>query len=731
MRFFISIANQSRGLPGGLYMPHYLLFFFLLSSYIRLPEVYTVLSQPCETLNGVGPTLAAKLAKCGIHTVQDLIFHLPYRYQDRTRVTPIQDLRANDWCVVAGRVCKTEVKYGKRMMLYCYIEDKTGLLILRFFHFNKQQVKLLNESSKIRAFGEVHAFANQLEMIHPEYQLLDMESEFHLDETLTPIYPATQGLTQTRIRQLIKNVLTLYQEELSGLEWMNNEQLQTHYFQPMPIAIAQLHNPPPDIPIQSLEEGSHPALKRLVFDELLAQRLSMQFARVQRATLSAPILQVNSDLLEQFLAGLPFVLTPAQHRVYQEINTDLSQHKPMLRLVQGDVGSGKTVIAALAALQTVANGYQVALMAPTDLLSEQHAQTLQPWFSALGISIHRLSGKMKARERKETLAALANHQCQIIIGTHALFQDSVQFSRLGLVIIDEQHRFGVEQRLLLQQKGLRDEKGPHQLLMTATPIPRTLAMTQYAHLDLSIIDELPPGRTPVMTAVLNQEKRQPIITRLEAAIASGRQAYWVCTLIDESEKLQCMAATATANNLQAQLPHTRVGLVHGRMKMPQKEETMAAFKRGDIDLLVATTVIEVGVDVANASLMIIENSERLGLSQLHQLRGRVGRGSTQSHCLLLYQSPLSAFSAERLRVMRLTSDGFIIAEKDLQLRGAGEVLGTRQTGYRQYKIANLQRDSALLPYLGDMANKLIQDMPIVARSIATRWLGDFEQFLQG
>ncbi len=690
-----------------------------------------MLIQSCETLTGVGPALAAHLTKCGIHTIQDLLFHLPYRYQDRTRITPIQDLRANDWCVVAGNVCKTEIKYGKRMMLYCYVEDKTGILKLRFFHFNKQQVKLLNESPRIRAFGEVREFANQLEMIHPEYQLVDANAEFVVEETLTPIYPTTQGLSQTRLRLLIKNALATYQEELHRLEWMTDEQLEHHRFQPITTAIEHLHNPPPTISLQALEEGAHPALKRLVFDELLAQRLSMQFARQERATLSAPTLPAALELTEQFLTRLPFALTNAQQRVCEEIKHDLNQANPMLRLVQGDVGCGKTIVAAMAALQAIANGYQVALMAPTDILSEQHAQAFYSWFTPLGISVRRLSGKMKARERKDTISALAENQCQMIIGTHALFQESVQFSQLGLIIIDEQHRFGVEQRLLLQQKGLHQEKCPHQLLMTATPIPRTLAMAHFAHLDLSIIDELPPGRTAVTTAVLNQDKRQPVIGRLKEAIASGRQAYWVCTLIDDSEKLQCMAAIATAQNLQEQLPNVRVGLVHGRMKIAEKENTMAAFKQGDIDLLVATTVIEVGVDVANASLMIIENAERLGLSQLHQLRGRVGRGVAKSHCLLLYQPPLSTLSAERLRVMRATEDGFVIAEKDLQLRGAGEVLGTRQTGYRHYKVANLQRDHALLAHTAETANKLLTDDPLTARIIAKRWLGEFEQFLQG
>ncbi len=690
-----------------------------------------MLTQSCETLSGIGPTLAAKLAQCGIHTLQDLLFHLPFRYQDRTRLTPIQDLRPNDWCVVAGRVCKTEIRQGKRPMLYCYIEDKTGILTLRFFNFNKQQVKNLNESKLIRAFGEVREFASKLEMIHPEYQLLDEQEECPVEETLTPIYSTTHGLSQTRLRQLIKRAIRHCHDELVNLEWMHEDHLRQHRFHSIQHAIVQLHNPPPDIPLQALEDGHHPALKRLAFDELLAQRLSMQFARQQRATLTAPVMPATNNLLEKFLNVLPFALTGAQQRVFDEIRQDLAQDRPMLRLVQGDVGSGKTVIAALAAIQAIASGYQAAIMAPTDILSDQHARTLSTWLIPLGIHVERLSGKMNAKARRETLETLASHKCQLLVGTHALFQEEVTFARLGLVIIDEQHRFGVEQRLLLQQKGQQDQHIPHQLLMTATPIPRTLAMTQFAHLDVSSIDELPPGRTPVTTAVLNQVKRESIIDRLQAAVTSGRQAYWVCTLIDESEKLQCMAATASAENLQAQLPGIRIGLVHGRMKAADKDAVMAAFKCGEIQILVATTVIEVGVDVANASLMIIENAERLGLSQLHQLRGRVGRGSAQSHCLLLYQSPLSRQGNERLRVMRETCDGFIIAEKDLQLRGAGEILGTRQTGYREFIIANLPRDQALLPFLSATATRLLKDEPETARSIAKRWLGEFEQFLQG
>ena len=690
-----------------------------------------MLSNSCETLAGVGPTLAAKLVKCGILTVQDLLFHLPYRYQDRTRVTPIQDLRSNDWCVIAGRVCKTEIKFGKKMMLNCFVEDKTGIVKLRFFHFNKQQVNAMNNCNMIHAFGEVREFNSNLEMIHPEYQLLDQETECKVDETLTPIYPSTQGLTQTRLRQLVKIALTRCETELHQLEWMSAKQLQDNKFYNLGDAIKLLHNPPPDTSLQTLEMGEHPALKRLVFDELLAQRLSMQFARQSRNEHHAPPIPAENEFQNRFLDSLPFSLTSAQQRVAMEISQDLIQTKPMLRLVQGDVGAGKTVIAALAALQTIAQGYQVAFMAPTDLLSEQHAYNLINWLEPLGIKVLRLSGKMKIGQRRAALAALSDNSCQLIVGTHALFQDEVEFARLGLVIIDEQHRFGVEQRLQLQQKGAQDQLIPHQLLMTATPIPRTLSMTHFAHLDISVIDELPPGRTPITTAILSQDKRESIIDRLQAAISNGRQAYWVCTLIEESEKLQCMAATNTAQNLQEQLTSARVGLIHGRMKALEKEATMAAFKSGEIDLLVATTVIEVGVDVPNASLMIIENSERLGLSQLHQLRGRVGRGITQSHCLLLYQSPLSYQGAERLKVMRSTNDGFIISEKDLELRGSGELLGTRQTGYRQFKLANLQRDKALLEVLPPFAKQLVQQSPEIARTITQRWLGNFEQFLQG
>lgn len=690
-----------------------------------------MLKQSCETLSGVGPTLAEKLRQCKIHTLQDLLFHLPYRYQDRTRVTAIHDVRMQDWCVVLGRIVKAEVSVGQRKSLTCYLEDKTGLLKLRFFHFNKQQVLAFQASPLIRVFGEIRVFQNTPEMIHPEYRLMDDESPCLVEETLTPIYSTTQGLTQTRLRHLVKQTLELAEPVLKALEWMSEEDLNTYRFQSIGEALKHLHYPPPDISLSTIDNGTHPGLKRLAFDELLAKRLSLHFAREQRSIQSAPSFEENHEATHSFLNSLPFKLTAAQVRVAQEISLDLMQTKPMLRLVQGDVGAGKTVIAALAALQAIKAGYQVAFMAPTDLLSEQHTLNLTAWLSPLGITIHRLSGKMTASARRTTLRALEEHSCHLLIGTHALFQEAVTFARLGLVIIDEQHRFGVEQRLLLQQKGEASHGTPHQLLMTATPIPRTLAMTEYAHLDLSVIDELPKGRTPIVTVVLNQAKRHQIIERLNHALTEGRQAYWVCTLIDESEKLQCMAATESAAALEAQLPNARIGLVHGRMKNTEKEAIMAAFKQGTLDVLVATTVIEVGVDVPNASLMIIDNAERLGLSQLHQLRGRVGRGSIQSHCVLLYQPPLSHHATERLKLLRETTDGFLIAEKDLELRGAGDVLGTRQTGYRTFKIANFPRDQDLLPLLSPVAKHLMQTNATLAHTLAKRWLGDFELFLQG
>ncbi len=687
------------------------------------------LNEPCLTLPGVGKVLAEKLHKCGLNTIQDLLFHLPFRYQDKTRITPIEFLVPNQWSVVVGKICKIKLNRSRNTSLDCYIEDKTGIISLRFFHFNKHQMQNLSFGKQIKAFGEVKEFAGNLQIVHPEYQILDENAPCTVDETLTPIYPATQGLSQTLLRKLIKIILTKHQNELETLEWMDKSTLAKHNFQPIASALNNLHNPPPDIILNELENGQHQGLRRLAFDELLAQKISMQFARQKRASLRAVQLSPDLNLTTKLLNSLPFKLTNAQMRVYQEIQQDLQKDTPMQRLVQGDVGSGKTIVCALAALQAIANNYQVAIMAPTDILSEQHAITISNWLKPLNIHVLRLSGKMKVKERREALQALKEHKCQVIIGTHALFQAEVEFAKLGLIIIDEQHRFGVEQRALLNQKGQKNGLHPHQLLMTATPIPRTLAMADFSHLDLSAIDEMPPGRVKVTTAVLPQNKEQEIITRLESAITNGRQAYWVCTLIDESEKLQCINAIKRATELQEQLPHIKIGLVHGRIKPQDKEQIMLDFKQGKIDLLVATTVIEVGVDVPNASLMIIENAERLGLSQLHQLRGRVGRGQQQSHCLLLYQAPLAIHSQERLKIMRATNNGFEIAEKDLQIRGFGELLGKQQTGYHKFKIARLDRDSDLLAKVKQVANTLIKQDLTTSKLITKRWLGENEHFI--
>ncbi|OGV37474.1 MAG: ATP-dependent DNA helicase RecG [Legionellales bacterium RIFCSPHIGHO2_12_FULL_35_11] len=688
-----------------------------------------MLLNNCTSLKGIGQNISEKLAKCGISTIQDLIFHLPFKYQDKTRITAIRDLRAHDWAVIFGTVCKTEIKNGRRRSLHCHIEDHTGIFSIRFFNFNKQQIKNLTESKQIIVFGEVREFTNTLYMTHPEYKLFDEKTTPSVEQTLTPIYPSTNGLSQNRLRKIINLALDDYAEHIHSLEWMSEDELKKHNFQPIQEALINLHNPPPDLILQELEDGSHKGLQRVVFDELLAKRLSMQFAKNERLKLKAYRIIAQQDFLNEFINNLPFKLTAAQTNVYNEIKNDLNKQTPMLRLVQGDVGSGKTIVAALAALQVIKCGYQVALMAPTDILTEQHEKNISKWFARFNINVIRLTGKMKIKERREAIAKIDNNTAQLIIGTHALFQSEVKFAKLGLIIIDEQHRFGVEQRSLLQQKGQYGEFSPHQLLMTATPIPRTLAMTSYSHLDLSAINELPPGRTEITTAVLAEDKQELIIERLGLAIQSNRQAYWVCTLIDESENLECIAATNRAAELQKSIPFAKIGLIHGKLKPQEKENVMAAFKNGNLDLLVATTVIEVGVDVANASLMIIENAERLGLSQLHQLRGRVGRGNTKSHCLLLYHSPLSTVGRERLKVMRETSNGFIIAEKDLELRGYGEFLGKQQTGYQKFKVANIQRDSKLLPKITKTAAELSKKDPTVSKQITKRWLGEYEHFI--
>ncbi|BFM13758.1 ATP-dependent DNA helicase RecG [Simiduia litorea] len=671
-------------------------------------------------LKGVGKALAEKLAKLGLHSVQDLLFHLPLRYMDRTRVTPIGALQPQSTVVIEGEIKAADIVFGKRRSLVAKLQDNTGIISLRFFHFNQAQKQSLAKGTRLRCFGEARRGASGLELYHPEYELVDQHTE-PLADKLTPVYPATEGITQPRIRTLAQQALTLLTTQ--SLAELLPKDLQQRYQQwPLAQALHYLHQPPKQADIDQLTLGAHPAQQRLAFEELMAHHVSLLSLRQQIQSEGAPALPLNADRLNAFLKNLPFVPTKAQRRVANEIASDLAKPLPMLRLVQGDVGSGKTLVAAMAALQAINNGFQVALMAPTEILSEQHRVNFNQWFEPLGISVGWLTGKQKVAERRDQLLALAEAKTQLIVGTHALFQDQVVFADLGLVIIDEQHRFGVHQRLSLREKA-GSERRPHQLIMTATPIPRTLAMSAYADLDCSVIDELPPGRKPVTTVVINQDRRDQVVDRVREAIGQGRQVYWVCTLIEESETLTAQAAQATQEELALALPKVAIGLVHGRLKAAEKESVMACFKSGEIPLLVATTVIEVGVDVPNASLMIIDNPERLGLAQLHQLRGRVGRGTAESHCVLLYSGPLSNHSRARLEAMRSSNDGFFIAEKDLELRGPGEVLGTRQTGEMAFRIADLQRDGDLIPLVREAAANLLQKYPDHARALTRRWLG--------
>lgn len=698
------------------------------------PMTQTLDQIPVNALKGVGATLAEKLAKIGLFSLQDLLLHLPLRYLDRTRITPIGALQPNLNAVIEAEVRACDIVLGKRRSLVCRVQDGTGTLTLRFYHFNNAQKQRLVAGARLRVFGETRRGAAGLEMYHPEYDFLAGASPLPLEQTLTPIYPATEGLTQPRLRSLAQQALTWLDKH--PLRELLPETVRRRLNQcTLADALRYLHQPPVGANVQQLLEGEHPYQQRLAFEELLAHHLSLLLLRRETQADGAPRLRLTPALEHGFLKQLGFQLTRAQQRVVAEIAEDLAKPLPMLRLVQGDVGSGKTVVAALAALAAVASGKQAAVMAPTEILAEQHRLNFGKWLEPLGIQVGWLTGRLKSGERRYQLEMIAAGTAQVVVGTHALFQDAVAFADLGLVIIDEQHRFGVHQRLSLSEKGQVDGAlagvvRPHQLIMTATPIPRTLAMSAYADLDCSVIDELPPGRTPVTTVVISDNRREEVIERVRLACEQGRQAYWVCTLIEESEALEAQAAQATADSLAQSLPQLRIGLVHGRLKLAEKESVMAGFKAGELDLLVATTVIEVGVDVANASLMIIENPERLGLAQLHQLRGRVGRGSAASHCVLLYGSPLSNNSRERLRVMRESSDGFYIAEQDLLLRGPGEVLGTRQTGDMQFKIADLQRDSHLLPDVKNAALLLMSEHPQVSQLIVQRWLGQNQRYLQ-
>ena len=691
-----------------------------------------------KELRGVGPQLSQKLSKLGINNLQELLFHLPLRYIDRTKITPIGSLQPLTDVVLEGQIRASDLVFGRRRSLVCKLQDNTGTTVLRFFHFSRAQQDRLIVGAKLRCYGEVRQGKYGLELYHPEYQHLDNNNPPNLEQTLTPVYPLTEGITQIRIRAFCRQALGLMDKH--GIKELLPETLKQQLDGLLSFslidALRLIHSPPPGIELHRLATGEQPAQQRLAAEELIAHNLSLLKMRDKVQSQPAPSLTTNKQALSHFLDQLPFELTSAQQKVSQEIAADIYKPYPMLRLVQGDVGSGKTVVAATAAIQAIANGKQAALMAPTEILAEQHRINFEQWFKTMDISVAWLTGKVKGKAREVQLGRIADGSAQMVIGTHALFQDSVEFNDLGITIIDEQHRFGVHQRLALRNKGFGDNQtaqnslAPHQLIMTATPIPRTLAMSAYADLDCSIIDELPPGRTPVETAVLSNLRRNDIIERVRASCIEGRQAYWVCTLIEESDVLEAQAAEVTASELQLMLPELSIGLVHGRLKPREKLEIMNAFKAGEINLLVATTVIEVGVDVPNASLMIIENAERLGLSQLHQLRGRVGRGATQSHCVLLYSSPISANGSARLKTMRETNDGFVIAEKDLELRGPGELLGTRQTGDMQLQIADLQRDAHLLPQIKQAAELLIKQHPQSVDPLIDRWLGNNQQYSQ-
>ena len=691
------------------------------------PDTGDVGATPAASLPGVGPALAAALERLHLRTLQDLWFHLPLRYEDKTRLTPIRDLRVGDTAQVEGRVEAIEKGFRFRPQLRIAIGDESQqTLLLRFFHFNNAQANQLAIGTRLRCFGEVRHGAHSLEMVHPQYQRLADAAASAVEERLTPIYPTTEGLGQKRLAGLIQRALMqLPQDE--ALELIPAALRTANKLSSLRAALLYVHRPPPDADVAGLALGAHPAQQRLAFEELLAQHLSLQRLRKRLREHVAPALRGDGKLRARFLAQLPFAPTRAQRRVAAEVARDLGAATPMLRLVQGDVGSGKTVVAALAALTAVEAGQQAALMAPTELLAEQHFINFHKWLSPLGVDVVWLAGRLKGKARVAALARLQD-SAQIAIGTHALMQEGVAFDRLGLAIIDEQHRFGVHQRLALRDKGRDGNLVPHQLVLTATPIPRTLAMTAYADLDVSTIDELPPGRTPVATVALSSARRSEVVERIRAACAEGRQAYWVCTLVQETELLQAQAAEVTFAELTAALPGIRVGLVHGRLKPAQKQVVMDAFKVGEIALLIATTVIEVGVDVPNASLMVVENAERLGLAQLHQLRGRVGRGSAKSSCVLLYQPPLSAMARQRLDVLRETSDGFRIAEKDLELRGPGELLGTRQTGDLVLRVADLVRDAHLLAAVQHTGAALLREHPDLVERLIARWIGHSAQY---
>lgn len=678
------------------------------------------------SLRGVGPALAERLAKLNIERPVDLLFMLPQRYEDRTRLTPLGATVPGLRTVVEGEIALTEIVFRRRRTLLVRIIDGTGQLTLRFFYFSRTQQAGLKQGARVRCYGEVRKGPGGLEIIHPEYRILDTADKQKLEDNLTPIYPTTEGLQQTRLRNLINQAIDLFLPRVT--DWIPKNYTSEHGLPDLISSILYVHRPPPDADLAALAAGTHPCQRRLALEEMLAHHLSLRRIRDHNRTKPAIPLTGKRDLRDRFLTGLPFELTGDQRATLNEIEADLAGKHPMMRLLQGDVGCGKTVVAAAAALNAVAEGHQVAVMAPTELLGEQHRDSFAEWLTPLGVSVAWLSSGLKKKAREQVYEAIGNGDASVIVGTHALFQEGLEYHSLALVVVDEQHRFGVHQRLSLMEKGRDGKALPHQLVMTATPIPRTLAMTAYADLDTSVIRELPPGRQPIQTVALSEERRAEIIERVRDSCRAGQRAYWVCPLIEDSEVIESQAAESTHAMLVDALPDLSVGLVHGRMKSIEKEKAMHRFSSGKTQVLVATTVIEVGVDVPEATLMIIENSERLGLSQLHQLRGRVGRGETLSSCVLLYRAPLSAMAKRRIGVLRDTNDGFEVAQRDLELRGPGEVLGTRQTGLMQLRVADLIRDADLIPVVQKIAAHLLGTAPDGVSGLIRRWIGAGSRF---
>ncbi len=686
----------------------------------------SVAPHPLRSLAGVGPRIIVKLEKMGISRPQDLLFHLPFRYQDKTRVTRIADLQNGHESVIFGQIHSVDVRFGRRRSLLVRVNDSSASIFLRFFHFSHNQQKGFCEGAWIQCYGEARCGYQGLEMVHPEYKIFNQPGQPALEKTLTPVYPATEGLGQKTIRRLVSTSLANYRRQLSD---MIPPELQVEFgLMSLTKALQTVHNPPVDCDADALKAGIHPACQRLALEELLAHQLAFHRLRQKRQRENGPLITDAGKSWSLLKDRLDFELTGAQIRVIKEIQEDLCRKYPVMRLVQGDVGSGKTIVCAAAALQAIDSGYQAALMAPTELLAEQHRKTFYQWLEPLNIDMEWLTGKLTAANRRKALSRIAGGEAKMVIGTHALFQESVEFNKLGLIIVDEQHRFGVDQRLAMRGKGTFRDTAPHQIVMSATPIPRSLAMILYADLDISNIDELPAGRKPVTTVALPDTRRREVADRIRSNCRNGLQAYWVCPLIEESDKLQIQTATETCAALRALLPELRIELIHGRLKSKEKESIMHRFDQGLIDLLVATTVIEVGVDVPNANLMIIENAERLGLAQLHQLRGRVGRSADQASCVLLYQAPLGAIAKERLGILRSANDGFEIARKDLEQRGPGELLGTRQTGIQQMRIANIVRDRAMIPRVELISRKLREQHPHRAGALISRWIHNSEQY---